>query len=200
MDSSFVVIDLETTGLSPYTNNITEIAAIKIKNGEIIDSFETLINPQTPIPSFITRLTGITNEMVKNSPHIKEILPKLKEFIQDDHIVAHNATFDFNFLTHNFSKHLGEPLLNKTICTRKLATRLLPHLPSKKLSSLCEYYDVINESAHRAMGDTQATTIIFNKFCEELKSLGCKKSHDIITFCHAPSYKITKIKNSWNGL
>ena len=199
MDSPFIVLDIETTGLSPYMHKITEIAAIKIQNGQVLDSFQTLINPQTPIPGFITRLTGITNDMVKDAPLIKDVLVELKHFIQDNHIVAHNATFDFNFLTHNFSKYLGEPLVNKTICTRKLASRILPHLPSKKLSSLCEYYDVINESAHRAMGDTQATTTIFNKFCEELKSLGCKTSQDLYVFCHAPSYQLTKIKNSWNG-
>jgi DNA polymerase III subunit alpha, Gram-positive type len=197
MDSPFIVLDLETTGLSPYSNKITEIAAMKIQNGKLIDTFHTLVNPQVPIPSFITRLTGITNELVSSSPKISEVLPSLKEFIEETPIVAHNAAFDLKFLAHNFMIHANHQLLNRAVCTRKLATRLLNDLPSKKLSCLCEYYNIENSQAHRALSDTQATVEVFNHFCNQLKQLGCQSTDDLIHFCHAPTTRTSKILDTW---
>ncbi|MFW5977078.1 MAG: PolC-type DNA polymerase III, partial [Candidatus Nanoarchaeia archaeon] len=93
MNSTFVVLDIETTGLSPYTHAITEIAAQKISRGEVVEQFQSLINPQTKIPRFITQLTGITDEMVQDAPLIKDVLLELKEFLADHPVVAHNASF-----------------------------------------------------------------------------------------------------------
>src|SRR5210317_2226828 len=104
MREGYVILDLETTGLSKHYHKITEIAAMKIKDNEIVDKFEALVNPQVPIPKFITRLTGITNEMVENEPTIDEIMPKFLEFLEDHPIVAHNATFDHGFLSENATK------------------------------------------------------------------------------------------------
>lgn len=109
----YIVLDIETTGLSKYMHNITEIAAVKIKDDKIVDEFHTLINPKEPIPRFITRLTGITNEMVKNSPTIKEALPDFLEFLGSTTIIAHNATFDYGFIEYNAKKHLGKKISNK---------------------------------------------------------------------------------------
>ncbi|MFP4523509.1 MAG: PolC-type DNA polymerase III [Candidatus Woesearchaeota archaeon] len=195
MNSTFVVLDIETTGLSPYTHAITEIAAQKISRGEVVEQFQSLINPQTKIPRFITQLTGITDEMVQDAPLIKDVLLELKEFLADHPVVAHNASFDYKFLAYNFKIHHNYDMINQKICTRKLATRLLPDLPSKKLSSLCEFYGLVNEASHTAMGDTQVTTKIFTNFCEDLKTAGCKHATQIEFFANAPTYKARRLLN-----
>ena len=150
---SFTIIDIETTGLSKYTDKITEIAAAKYSNGKLVNSFQTLVNPQVEIPRFITKLTGIDNELVKNAPTIDQALPKFIDFLGDDVFVAHNATFDFGFLEHNLKIHHNKCIHNHTLCTRKLANRLLPELPRKRLQDLCERFEVTNSQAHRALGD-----------------------------------------------
>ncbi len=183
MDSqTVIVLDLETTGLSPYTSKITEIAALKVKDGAVLDSFQTLVNPEIPVPRFITRLTGITNEMVADKPKIQDVLPQLKDFLEDYRIVGHNVRFDYNFLDYNFKKHFGESLPNSTVCTAKLARRILPDLPNKKLGTVAEYYDVVNRQAHRAMADVEATTEIYYRFLDELKSCGLKEFHELCRF------------------
>ena len=99
-DSEYVVLDLETTWLTPYREWITEIAAIKCKNWEVIEEFQTLINPERHIPNGIVRLTWITNEMVADAPTIGEVMPKFSEFLGDAIIVWHNVSFDFRFLSY----------------------------------------------------------------------------------------------------
>jgi len=168
---SFVIVDIETTGLSRYRHKITEISAIKFKDGEIIDEFTTLVNPETKIPSFITKLTGITNEMVKDSPKIHQIIQDFHNFTKDSHFVAHNATFDYNFLNHNLKQHTNKELENQVFCTCKLARRLLPNLPNKKLGTVCDHLNIGNYAAHRARGDAIATTFVFKKFLEHAEDL-----------------------------
>jgi len=182
MIKGYIVLDLETTGLSKYYHNITEIAAIKVKNNRIVEKFEQLVNPRERIPSFITSLTGITNEMVRNKPDIKETLPEFLNFLGDEVIVAHNATFDHGFLTQNAQQHLNKELLNDRLCTRKLANRLLNDLPSKKLACLCEHYNIENDQAHRAMSDVKATYQVFNNFIQTLDQKGVKTKEDIMKF------------------
>lgn len=99
----FVAIDVETTGLSPITNELIEVSAIKYDGNRKIDTFTTLIKPKVRIPYYITNITGITNEMVKNSPHVEEIMPNLIKFIGSNKIVAHNANFDYKFI-QNYSR------------------------------------------------------------------------------------------------
>jgi len=97
----YIVLDIETTGLSRYIHKITEIAAVKVKDNKIIEEYQTLVNPETKIPRFITRLTGIDNEMVKDAPTINEVMPGLLKFLGNHTIVAHNATFDYGFIAYN---------------------------------------------------------------------------------------------------
>ncbi|MBD3355474.1 3'-5' exonuclease [Candidatus Woesearchaeota archaeon] len=182
MLKKYVVLDLETTGLSKHYHKITEIAAVKIKNNKITEKFEELVNPNVKIPSFITRLTGITNKMVKNKPNIKQILPEFLDFLEEDMIIAHNATFDHGFLNENAKKHLEQELLNQRLCTRKLAYRLLNHLPSKRLETICIHYNIENKDAHRAMSDVKATYKIFKKFNNLLHKKGIKEKEDILKF------------------
>ena len=164
-----MIVDIETTGLSRKKHKITEISAIKFQNGEIIDEFNTLINPECHIPSFITKLTGINNEMVKDSPKIQEVINDFHNFTKDSHFVAHNATFDYNFLNHNLKQHKNKELENNIICTCKLARRLLPDLPNKKLGTICDHLNIGNYAAHRARGDAIATTFIFKEFLHRTK-------------------------------
>jgi DNA polymerase III subunit alpha, Gram-positive type len=179
---AYVVVDIETTGLSKSYHRITEIAALRMQNGVVRKEFHTLVNPQVRIPSFITRLTGISNEMVKDAPTIKETIPEFVGFLGDDVFVAHNATFDFGFLSHSAQQHHNVFLANDRLCTRKLATRLLPDLPSKRLSALCEHFRITNEQHHRAMADAQATALVLNNFLDLLKTRGITQQEDVLRF------------------
>ena len=189
MLNEYIVLDLETTGLSKYKHKITEIAAIKFKDNEIVDKFHTLINPKVKIPSFITKLTGINYEMVKDAPTINEIMPELKEFLSDHTIIAHNSTFDHGFLNQNHLEHYNLPLPNQHLCTRKLAHRLLPELYSKRLSVICEHFEIINKQAHRAMTDVEVTAEIFSRFLEIMKNKKVTTKEDIVKFENSPRKK-----------
>lgn len=186
----YVVLDIETTGLSKYKHKITEIAAVKFKYGKQVDEFSNLVNPQMPIPRFITRLTGINNDMVKKAPTINKILPGFLNFLGNDMLVAHNATFDYGFISYNAKEHLNHVMMNDRICTRKLASRLLPELPSKKLSSICEFLEISNLSAHRAMSDVIATSNVFSTFLSMMRENGIRKPHEIIKFESMPLSRI----------
>lgn len=178
----FAIVDIETTGLTHYYHRITEIAALKYRNGRIVKEFSTLVNPGVKIPRFITRLTGIDNEMVKDKPKIKEVIPEFYSFLDDSPFVAHAATFDYNFLDFAVRKNMGVKLGNHKICTCKLARRLLPELPSKRLSSLCSHYNIENDNAHRARSDALATMEIFHKFLCILKEREIEDIKDILEF------------------
>ncbi len=168
LDEDFIVFDIETTGLSPQNDRITEIGAVKIKNGEIIETFSELINPKISIPDNIQKLTGITNNMVFNKPLIKEILPKFVEFIGDCPLVAHNAPFDWGFINYNAQK-LGIKIANSVIDTLQLSRILLPQLKKHKLNIICEHLNIKLENHHRASDDATATAFMFINFIEKLK-------------------------------
>ncbi len=178
----YVIVDIETTGLSRHHHRITEIAAARLRDNTIIDEFHTLINPHTPIPRFITRLTGIDNELVKDAPPIVSALPAFLDYLSNDILVAHNAPFDYGFLHHNAAQHLDRQLTNEMLCTRRLASRLLPQLPSKRLGRVCEHLNITNERAHRARGDVHATAQVFAKFLDMLQQRDITKQEDIIKF------------------
>lgn len=163
-NTEFIVLDIETTGLSPYREGITEIAAIKCINNNIIAEFQTLINPEKHIPSWIIKLTWITNEMVLDAPKIYEIMPKFSEFLWNNIIVWHNISFDFRFLSYYHYLYMWEHLQNETICTLQLARKFLPDLPNKRLGTICEYFWITNNCVHRAMGDTIATLEVLKRY------------------------------------
>jgi len=186
----FTIIDIETTGLSAYYHNITEIAALKYKKGKIVDEFCTLVNPGVKIPAFITRLTGIDDEMVEGKPKIAKVIPKFNKFLGKSVFVAHNATFDYKFLDEALKNHKGVNLENPKLCTCRLARRLLPELPSKRLSSLCEHFGINNDQAHRARSDALSTSKIFHNFLKMLKE---KDIHDIEDMLEFQQSKIPKL-------
>ncbi len=160
---TYVIVDIETTGLSKERHHITEIAAVKISDGIITDKFETLVDPGVPIPSHITRLTGIDDDTVAGAPSIADAMNEFVSFTGDSTIVAHNASFDLGFLRHHAQNSLSFELNNRSLCTRNLSRKLMPGLRSAKLSSLCDMFGIENENAHRAMSDVKATYQLFTQ-------------------------------------
>jgi DNA polymerase-3 subunit alpha (Gram-positive type) len=159
---SYIVFDLETTGINPFYEEITEIGAIKVEDGKVVDEFNELINPLKTIPEDIMKLTGITNEMVKKCPTINEVLPNFLEFAEDDSIplIGHNIIFDYSFIKHNAFK-IGKRFERKGIDTLHIARKTLKHLESRSLSFLTDHFDMTHENAHRAFNDTLATYELF---------------------------------------
>ena len=153
----YAVIDVETTGLSPKTEKITEIAIYTHDGEQIVDEFSTLVNPEKNIPFQITRLTGINNKMVKDAPKFYEIAKKIVEFTEGKIFVGHNVSFDYNFVRSEF-KSLGYDYNRKTLCTVKLARKLIPGKSSYGLGKLCKELDIQISDRHRAHGDALATT------------------------------------------
>ncbi len=152
-----IVLDLETTGSQPVKDEIIEIGAVKTVKGEIVDVFSALVQPRSEIPEYIEMLTGISNDMVANSPYIEEVLPKFLKFCKDDVIVGHNvALFDYRMLKVKANKQ-GYAFEKRAIDTLILSRKFLADLPSRRLGDLCQYYKIDLSSAHRAFHDAKAT-------------------------------------------
>jgi len=163
----FVVFDIETTGLSPKNDAITEIGAVKIRDGIVVDTFSQLVNPDRPIPQHIIELTGITNEMVLGKSKINDVIESFMEFIGDSILVAHNAVFDTGFIRESISKkntNLENPILD----TLELSRAIFPNLKSHKLDRLAKYLGVKLMNHHRAVDDAQATADILLKILSSL--------------------------------
>ncbi len=167
-NDEYVVFDLETTGLSNVHDRITEIGAVKISGGEVVDEFSTLVNPEQTISAKITRITGITNEMVREAPTIESILPSFVKFTKNCVLVAHNADFDIGFLRENMQKQ-GFYFDYQVLDTLKLSRQLLKNLKKYKLNSVAKALDVKLENHHRAVYDARATAEIFIKLIQRMK-------------------------------
>ncbi|NND73236.1 MAG: DEDD exonuclease domain-containing protein [Rhodothermales bacterium] len=168
-DATFVVVDTETTGTRPGHNRVIEIGAVKIADGQIIDTYQQLINPGTSIPYQITRLTGISNAMVYSEPAIGSILDSFVEFLGDGVFVAHNARFDKRFINAALRRTGRPPMRNKTLCTARLARRLLSGLKSKGLTSLADFYSIRIVNRHRAFDDAEATGHILIRLLDKIR-------------------------------
>ena len=160
MLKSYVCFDLETTGLDPLYNEIIEIGALKVRDGKVAERFMEFIHPQEEISQMITNLTGITNEMVANARPANAVISDFLEFCEDDVLIGHNVSFDYSFMKSGAS-NLGLTFEKFGIDTFKIAQRTLKSLPSKSLSSLCEYYQIENKAAHRAYYDALATAKLY---------------------------------------
>lgn len=171
VNSPFVVFDIETTGLNNKVNNITEIGAVKVVNGEIVDKWSTFVNPCEPIPERIVSLTGITDAMVKDAPKIEEILGDFFEFCNGCVLVAHNAAFDTGFIKEAARKH-GFKYDFCCLDTLILARCMYPDLPNFRLDTLAKHLHVILENHHRAVDDAKATADAFVKMLAELREGG----------------------------
>ena len=172
-ETSFVVFDLETTGAKAPPCRITEIGAYKVENCELVGEFHTLVNPEVPIPPFITSLTGISDEMVRDAPRFCEVADDFLRFIGDSVLVAHNSPFDLRFLNHEISMVHDECRVgNPALCTVQLSRRLLPDIENHKLKTVASYYSVDLINHHRASDDAHATAKIFINLLKMLNEQG----------------------------
>lgn len=178
IDTTYCVLDLETTGLSFRTEKITEVGIMKIKNGEVLDEFSCFVNPEKPIPQRVVEVTNITDDMVKDAETIDKVFPKILEFVGDSVLVAHNADFDIGFLKYN-AKQLGYSLENTYIDTLRLSKDLFPDFKKYKLGIIAENLGIKVEVAHRALDDVDTTVKVFNVMINMLKEKGAKKIEDI---------------------
>jgi len=192
VDTEFCVFDLETTGGSPESSRITEIGAVKVRGGEILGEFATLINPGVPIPPAITYLTGITNAMVYPAPTIDAVLPSFLEFIGNAVFVAHNASFDTRFLAANLARYGYQPARNPIVCTVRLARRLVrEEVPNLQLATLARALRARTAPCHRALDDARATVDVFHALLERAGRWGISDLDDLLWFQSArghPSY------------
>jgi DNA polymerase-3 subunit epsilon len=157
----FAIVDIETTGGSPVTDKITEIAIIMHDGRKITDEFVTLINPERNIPYHITSLTGITNEMVADAPRFYEVARRIVELTENKTFVAHNSGFDYSFIRSEF-RSLGYKYQREQLCTVKLSRKLIPGLRSYSLGTLCSELGIEIIGRHRAAGDAMATARLFD--------------------------------------
>jgi DNA polymerase III epsilon subunit family exonuclease len=171
--TGFVVFDLETTGAKTPPCRVTEIGAYKVVGGEIVGEFHTLVNPEMPIPFFITMLTGINDSMVRDAPKFGDVAADFLNFIGDSVLVAHNAGFDMRFLNYEVNRLFEDyRLANPSLCTVQLSRKLLPDIENHKLKTVAEHFSVELINHHRANADALATAKIFINLLADLQSRG----------------------------
>ncbi len=160
--SNYTILDLETTGLDPKFDSIIEIAALRVRNGEIVDSFSTLVKPEEEVSEFITDLTGISNDMLSTAPTPEEIFPSVREFLSNDIIVGHNVNFDINFIYDWFEIIIENMFSNDFVDTMRLSRKVLPELRHHRLKDIASALNVSPNNFHRALNDCHTT---YNCFC-----------------------------------
>ena len=169
--SDYTVFDLETTGVSPQTDKVIEISAIKVRNGKAVDEFSSLVNPMRSIPYGATRVNGITDEMVADKPMFEKVLGDFLDFIEDDILVGHNIhDFDMKFIHRDCEAFFRMFLGNDYIDTLPIARKCLPQLGHHKLTDLALYYKISINGAHRALNDCRMNQLVFERLGDELKN------------------------------
>ena len=165
-----IVIDFETTGLSPNLGERTiEVGAVLIQNDQIIGRYQSLMNPGVRISGFIESYTGITNRMLASAPSIKEVMGELKEFIGSYQLVAHNASFDSRFLDAEFAR-INHKRKNEFACSLMMARRIYPEAPNHKLETLVRYKNLKTDGVHhRALADAEMTAHLWMRMIEDIK-------------------------------
>ena len=206
IDTTYCVLDLETTGFSFRTEKITEVGIMKFKNGEVIDEFSCFVNPEKPIPQRVIEVTNITDDMVKDAETIEKVMPKIIEFVGDSVLVAHNADFDIGFLKYN-AKVLGLSLENTYLDTLRLAKELFPEFKKYKLGLIAEKLGIKVEVAHRALDDVDTTVKVLKVMLDMLKEKNVKTVDDIdklnigkADYKRLPSYHAIILAKNYVGL
>jgi DNA polymerase III subunit epsilon len=187
---SFAVVDVETTGGRPDTGDrITEIAVVTVKDGAVVDVFETLVNPERSIPPFITRLTNISWEMVRDKSPFREVCADVLRALDGHVFVAHNANFDWRFVSAEVARSTGRELTGRRLCTVRLSRRLLPQLRSRSLDWVARHYGVEIPAGmrHRAAGDALATAHCLLRLLNDARGHGCERWSDLERFLSSGS-------------
>ena len=169
--TTVIVLDFETTGMSPaYGDRVTEVGAVLIENGRILDSFQSLVNAGVWISPFIEQLTGITNAMIRKAPPIEEVMEKLARFVGNSPLVAHNAAFDRKFLDAELA-HIGRACRQEIACSMLISRRVFPDAPSHSLGELVRYANLPTDGVyHRALADATMTAHLWLRMQTELRS------------------------------
>ena len=183
-ETTFAVVDIETTGGRPPQHRITELAAVKVRGGEVVDSFDVLVNPGREIPWNVVRLTGITDAMVADKAGLMEVLPGFLDFVDGCVFVAHCANFDLHFLQYYAKEFLGRDFSPPVLCTFELANQLLPGQKRFNLGELSSSLGLPDsgEGRHRALGDAEATAQIFIRFTQMCRLLGRDSLESLLDF------------------
>jgi len=190
----YAIIDIETTGNKATLGKITEIAIYVHDGKEIVDEFVSLVNPEQYIPPFITQLTGITNDMVKDAPKFYEIARKVVEVTKDCTFVAHNSSFDYGFIQAEFEA-LGFQYERETLCTVKLSRKLIPGHKSYSLGKICDYYGIGINGRHRAAGDAMATVSLFEILLSKNSGIIIPADNGYVSLADLhPNLDINKVK------
>jgi DNA polymerase III subunit epsilon len=194
---SYVVVDTETTG-GQYGlgDRITEFAAVVVRDGEIVEVYETLVNPQRSIPPFVTRLTNITWDMVRNAPTFDRIAPDVMRVLDGNVFVAHNEAFDWRFVSTELSRSTGRQLRGRRLCTVKIARKVLPQLTRRSLDYVARYYGVEIRNRHRAGGDALATAKCLLRMMSDLADRGCGTWGELQTLLRTPTGRRKKRRAS----
>ena len=177
---AFVVVDVETTGTSPGRGDrVTEVAAVRVCNGVATMVFDSLINPERSIPPAIVSITNITWEMVKDAPKFADVCDQLLGVLEGHVFVAHNAAFDWRFISAEVERATRRPLQGRTLCTVRLARRLLPQLRRRNLDSVTSFYGIDIGARHRAGGDALATAHVLLRLLDAARDHGCATLADV---------------------
>ncbi len=193
-EAIFSVVDVETTGSAAAGERIIEFAAYKVHRGKIVDEFSTLVNPGRHIPNFIQNMTGISNEMVYGAPSFREISSKVSQFLEGTVFTAHNAQFDYGFVRSELAR-TGFELDLPQLCTRKLSSRMFPHLQRKALDHVCRHLGIKIGDRHRAYGDARATAHLLIELLELISERHeIVQLEELLRFQNVP-YKIDRHKN-----
>ena len=172
-EAEFTVVDLETTGGRAGPGTIIEIGAYRMVGKRLTETFSTLVRPHGGVvPRFITGLTSITTEMIREAPPIEDVLPAFREFMGDRVMVAHNAAFDFGFLDFEYRRIFGIGLGNPVLCTLRMARRFMPSLKRRRLDVLAEHFGLSHEGRHRGLGDARMAAEILSIFLEMAQKMG----------------------------
>lgn len=170
---SFAVVDVETTGGAAWRgHHMTEIAIVEVRGGEIVDEYETLLNPGQSIPPGIVALTGITNDMVRAAPYFDHVADEVASRLKGRAFVAHNATFDWTFVSAELARANGDVPKVPRLCTVRMARRLVPQLRRRNLDELTRHFGVEIHARHRAYGDALATARVLLRLLDEARGRG----------------------------
>lgn len=195
-DLDFAVVDVETTGNGLNRGDrIMEVGVVHVRGGDATTVLELLVNPQRPVDPFVSRLTGIHWEMVREAPTFGDIAFKVEEALEDRIFVAQNVRFDWRFLSMEMQRVTGRPLRGPRLCTVKMARRILPHLPRRNLDTLAWHYDVSIIGRHRAGGDARATARVLQLMLADARRQGIDTWEHLSAFLRLP-----RPRQHWSAL
>ena len=174
----YVVFDLETTGVSPYNDEVIEISAVKARKGKVVEEFSQLVNPKRTIPFAASRVNNITDDMVSDAPFFDEVLRNFLKFVGEDVLVGHNIqSFDMKFIYRDCERYFHQLITNDYVDTLILAKRCFPEWRHRRLGDLADYYGISTQGAHRALADCRMNQRVFELLGKEMNT-ETKKTHD----------------------